>query len=200
MSNKQHPSRRGLWSLLAVVSALLAVLAATAWAAGLHEVRFGVVTAGGGTSTQGNQALVGVIGQPVVGFSTGGALTLRSGHFQGMKGQVSAVPGGGSNVPSVNTLHDPYPNPFNPLTNVSFDLATAGDVRVRIFNSRGQQVRDLVQGSWPAGRHLVKRCFLEWRILCKEVTNTRQGVMLQSATARAGGRLPPPLPFIAFLT
>lgn len=153
--NQQLP-RGALLSLWVVVSALLAVLAVTAWAAGIHEIRFGVVTAGGGTSTQGNQTLVGTIGQPVAGFSSGGPLTLRSGHFQVKKGQVSGVSEGGSTVPSVNTLHDPYPNPFNPMTNVSFDLVNSGDVRLRVFNSRGQQVRDLVQGTWPAGRHLVQ--------------------------------------------
>ena len=156
MTHVHYMPRGPIAALLVAVSAVLAVLAAATWAGGIQEIRFGVVTAGGGTSTAGNLRLEGTVGQPVTGTSSGGTLTLNSGQSQVRKGQVSEVPGGGSVVPSVNTLHDPYPNPFNPMTNVSFDLVASGDVRVRIFDARGQQVRDLIQGTWPAGRHLVQ--------------------------------------------
>lgn len=134
----------------------LGVLAMAAMAAGVQEIRFGTVTAGGGTSDVGDLSLVGTIGQPVADLSTGGTLKLRSGYYQVKKGQVTGVPGEDSGVPALNTLHDPYPNPFNPMTNVSFELATGGEVRIRIFDSRGQLVRSLVEGSWPAGRHRVQ--------------------------------------------
>jgi len=58
-------------------------------------------------------------------------------------------------VPVNSRLNPPYPNPFNPSTNVSFELAVPGPVRVRIYDSRGQLVRELVNDYMPAGRHEV---------------------------------------------
>jgi subtilisin family serine protease/subtilisin-like proprotein convertase family protein len=47
------------------------------------------------------------------------------------------------------------PNPFNPQTVVSFDLAHDGPVRVDVFDVRGRLVRRLAEGSLPAGRQTV---------------------------------------------
>ncbi len=45
------------------------------------------------------------------------------------------------------------PNPFNPSTVVAFNLARAGDVRLRIYGVNGALVRTLASGSLAAGRH-----------------------------------------------
>ncbi len=49
-----------------------------------------------------------------------------------------------------------WPNPFNPVTNVSFSLAAAGQARVDVYNVRGQRVRTLVNESLTAGSHTVQ--------------------------------------------
>ncbi len=72
----------------------------------------------------------------------------------------SAVPeedGSGSGaVPWLVTgLRDVYPNPFNPVTQVRFDLASRQLVRVRIYDVAGRLVRELVARSLPAGQHKV---------------------------------------------
>jgi hypothetical protein len=46
-----------------------------------------------------------------------------------------------------------YPNPFNPTTRVTFDLAKAGPVEVGIYDVRGQLVQKLVSGTMNSGRH-----------------------------------------------
>ncbi len=46
--------------------------------------------------------------------------------------------------PSVTKLNNNYPNPFNPVTNINFDVADAGHVTIEIFNNRGQIIRTLV--------------------------------------------------------
>jgi unsaturated rhamnogalacturonyl hydrolase len=43
------------------------------------------------------------------------------------------------------------PNPFNPETRLSFDIAAACDVRLVIVNSRGQRIRTLMDGACQAG-------------------------------------------------
>ncbi|MEZ4388173.1 MAG: FlgD immunoglobulin-like domain containing protein [Candidatus Krumholzibacteriia bacterium] len=45
------------------------------------------------------------------------------------------------------------PNPFNPATEVRFELARAGHVTLDIFDSRGLRVRRLVSGHLEAGLH-----------------------------------------------
>jgi hypothetical protein len=52
-------------------------------------------------------------------------------------------------------LHQNYPNPFNPATQIVFDLVDAGEANLTVYNSLGQTVTTLVNGSMNAGRHTV---------------------------------------------
>jgi len=45
------------------------------------------------------------------------------------------------------------PNPFNPQTVLSFGLERAEHVRMRVYNLRGQMVREIVDASLETGRH-----------------------------------------------
>ncbi|MGA9405553.1 MAG: T9SS type A sorting domain-containing protein [Bacteroidota bacterium] len=47
-------------------------------------------------------------------------------------------------------LSQNYPNPFNPSTKFNFALKTAGHVNVKIYNSIGQEVVTLFDGTLPA--------------------------------------------------
>ena len=58
-------------------------------------------------------------------------------------------------LPTVFTLYQNYPNPFNPTTSIEFDLPQVQQVRVDIYNLRGQLVRRLLDNSLPAGNHQV---------------------------------------------
>jgi len=53
----------------------------------------------------------------------------------------------------VNTLHPNSPNPFNPSTTISLDLAKAGYAQLRIYNLKGQLVKNLIKGNLAAGHH-----------------------------------------------
>ncbi|MCF7920338.1 MAG: FG-GAP-like repeat-containing protein [Candidatus Cloacimonetes bacterium] len=53
---------------------------------------------------------------------------------------------------SVHNLHN-YPNPFNPLTNITYQLTSAGLVSIKIFNIKGQQITELANEPQPAGAH-----------------------------------------------
>ena len=56
-------------------------------------------------------------------------------------------------IPLETVLKGNYPNPFNPSTVVSFDLATSSRVKVEIYNIRGQKVCNLVDANYSPGRH-----------------------------------------------
>lgn len=47
----------------------------------------------------------------------------------------------------------PYPNPFNPLTTVAFNLKTPGTATLNIYDVRGRFVRNLEDGHLESGRH-----------------------------------------------
>jgi hypothetical protein len=50
-------------------------------------------------------------------------------------------------------LYAPYPNPFNPIVNISFDLPTSETVRLEIFDILGRRVRNLINKRMEAGHH-----------------------------------------------
>ena len=56
-------------------------------------------------------------------------------------------------VPAVTQLHQNVPNPFNPTTRIAFDLATAGLVRLHVYDAAGRLVRTLVDEQRAAGRY-----------------------------------------------
>lgn len=62
----------------------------------------------------------------------------------------------GNSLPEKFSLHQNYPNPFNPATTIEFELPVRAHVELTIFNILGQQVRQLIAGSLPAGHHRVE--------------------------------------------
>jgi len=45
------------------------------------------------------------------------------------------------------------PNPFNPSTQISFNLAAPSQVELEIYNVAGQRIRTLISSAMPAGHH-----------------------------------------------
>ncbi len=65
-------------------------------------------------------------------------------------GQTSTVTG----VPSAALrLHPNFPNPFNPVTTIRFELPSAGSARLAVYDVAGRLVRTLVDGGLTAGSH-----------------------------------------------
>lgn len=56
-------------------------------------------------------------------------------------------------MPSQFSLAQNYPNPFNPSTTIDFALASAGSVRLAVYDMLGRQVRLLVDGFRSSGAH-----------------------------------------------
>jgi len=49
-----------------------------------------------------------------------------------------------------------YPNPFNPVTTIKYEVEKAGRVELTIYNLLGQKIRTLVNKQQPAGQYQVK--------------------------------------------
>lgn len=52
-------------------------------------------------------------------------------------------------------LHQNFPNPFNPSTNIEFSIGSEGYVSLEIFNLRGQKVKTLINKALAGGFHSV---------------------------------------------
>ena len=73
-------------------------------------------------------------------------------HFSGQVVHLQQDP---HYVPQLVTLHQNYPNPFNPGTTISFELSTASEVSLQIFNVLGEEVTILLSGFLQSGSHSV---------------------------------------------
>ena len=60
-------------------------------------------------------------------------------------------------VPQTLVLHPNFPNPFNPVTTIRFDLPQNNrgyhDIRLEIFDLQGKKVRSLLAGKYLPGSH-----------------------------------------------
>lgn len=88
--------------------------------------------------------------------------------------------------PHTFALAQNYPNPFNPSTSISFQLPSAGEVKLEIFNILGQRVKTLLDQRLEAGQHtvtfdgsaLASGLYL-YRLRADEKTLTRKMVMVK---------------------
>ncbi len=58
--------------------------------------------------------------------------------------------------PTEYLLAQNYPNPFNPSTSISYTLKDNGQVKLAVFNIRGQLIRSLVDQSQMAGQYSIE--------------------------------------------
>jgi hypothetical protein len=63
--------------------------------------------------------------------------------------------GGTPDIPFVTRLENAYPNPFNPNTNIRYQLEKPGDVKIDIYNARGQLVRSFSSYHAAAGYYQI---------------------------------------------
>jgi len=57
--------------------------------------------------------------------------------------------------PTKYSLYQNFPNPFNPTTQIRFDLPKQSQVTISIFNVTGQLIRRLVSSDYEAGNHNI---------------------------------------------
>ncbi|MCK6562226.1 T9SS type A sorting domain-containing protein [candidate division KSB1 bacterium] len=60
-----------------------------------------------------------------------------------------------SSVPASFALHQNFPNPFNPATNLTFEVSKPAEVNLSVYDVNGKLVATLVNGVVQAGKHNV---------------------------------------------
>jgi hypothetical protein len=58
-------------------------------------------------------------------------------------------------LPERTTLHPAYPNPFNPISTIQYELPSGTYVRLRIYDLVGREVGNLVDGYMEPGYHSI---------------------------------------------
>jgi hypothetical protein len=58
-------------------------------------------------------------------------------------------------VPDNFYLYQNFPNPFNPKTQIRFDIAKAGHVKLSVFDITGKHVAELVNGDYSTGKYIA---------------------------------------------
>ena len=70
-------------------------------------------------------------------------------YFRKDKEEVLAM------IPGEFALKHNYPNPFNPMTTIPFDLPEASRVQIHIYDLTGREVAVVASGQYSAGSHTV---------------------------------------------
>jgi hypothetical protein len=79
-------------------------------------------------------------------FGSDNVLILRNGPPVGIEGEQAFIP-------RKFALHPNYPNPFNPITTIEFDLPKTSEVTLKIFNILGEEVTTLLSNRLSAGSY-----------------------------------------------
>ena len=96
----------------------------------------------------------------LIGPGTGGNAMPRLGSYfilddLGFSGTASAIDGRNDPIPSSFELQQNYPNPFNPSTTISYSIAQAGFVSLRVYTVLGEEIATLVNDRRDAGSFSV---------------------------------------------
>ena len=59
-------------------------------------------------------------------------------------------------IPDSYALHNNFPNPFNPVTNIFYDLPKSGHVRMVIYDLLGREVTTLINERMKSGYYATQ--------------------------------------------
>ena len=73
-----------------------------------------------------------------------------------MVSELQSVTGSTIVIPEDYALHPSYPNPFNPITNISYSLPIDTKVKLEVYNINGELINTLHNGIKTAGNHSIE--------------------------------------------
>lgn len=87
-----------------------------------------------------------------VNYASEGRVIDKSIH----QGKDNLIEENSNENPGSYRLYGNYPNPFNPVTTIKYEIASSEIVTIKVFNMLGQEVAVLVNESQVAGLHEVR--------------------------------------------
>ncbi len=125
-------------------------MATTAWA---NQIELLTFSSGLGQYNTQTHQIVFSIGTPLAGETYSPAATAHVEYgFWKMLSQTQVVSPVENETPTVrNQLFRNYPNPFNPITRISFTVEKEAEVRIELYDLKGRRVDTLFEGVKPSG-------------------------------------------------
>ena len=80
--------------------------------------------------------------------------TIDMGAYE-FQGDPQSNDGNEITIPEITQISN-YPNPFNPTTTISFDLASEPNVNITVYNVKGQKVKQLMNEQLSIGQHSIE--------------------------------------------
>ncbi|MFZ4589677.1 MAG: S8/S53 family peptidase [Ignavibacteria bacterium] len=106
------------------------------------------------------------------GINPPGGVSLPTTFFQFVVGTTS-ITTIGNDVPKEFKLFNNYPNPFNPTTDIKYDLPKSGVVSLKVYDINGRLVKELVNQMQIAGSYTARF----------EASNLSSGIYFYQLTA-----------------
>ena len=60
-----------------------------------------------------------------------------------------------NNFPNFIHIEQNYPNPFNPSTTISYNISKSGNVQLKVYDTRGREIKTLVDSFQNAGEYSI---------------------------------------------
>jgi hypothetical protein len=101
-------------------------------------------------------------------------------------GGITSIRKQNSPIPNLFSLHQNFPNPFNPTTKIDFDLPRQSNVRLLVYDVLGKEVSELVNEKLQPGKYSY-----EWnaspylsgvyyyKLIAGEFSQTRKTVLIR---------------------
>ena len=136
-----------------LLSVLALVLAVSMPASAQYQINESVIGSGGGSASGGSYSLVGTVGQPAIGVTSGGSYLNQIGFWYQPGWILTGVED--ELFPTQFSLGQNFPNPFNPVTTFRFAVPKAARVTITLYDVAGRVVRELVDDDYEPGYHTL---------------------------------------------
>jgi len=136
--------------LLSVLALVVALSVATS---AQYQITESVIGSGGGGASGGSYSLLGTVGQPAIGVTSGGSYLNQIGFWYQPGWILTSVED--ELFPTRFSLGQNFPNPFNPVTTFRFAVPRAARVTITLYDVAGRVVRELVDDDYAPGYHTL---------------------------------------------
>ena len=104
-------------------------------------------------SSSGLKLKESTLGGFAIGMSSSNSFVLNGGMVITFVDDTSMI---SSKIPNLFKLMQNYPNPFNPITTIQYTLPKKSDVTIKIYNSMGQIIKTMDQGTQNSGSYRLR--------------------------------------------